>query len=200
MDNSTYHHIHQNISLEFPKENETIQGNLCKKILKPTRGLKIHERSCKNNLLDDKSKLLDEVLESSTIIIGAAENNTNRSSKVSSEGYENVVNETYEQMVFWKKNIFLIPSNSADKQFVDELTKLIECWMSNSPSSTTALKSLMLLPNLLLQTSSNKASNTINQKHLSRILELWKKGKVNALLSECIAIQNRQKTSNSNNR
>ena len=72
--------------------------------------------------------------------------------------------------------------------------------MSDSPSSTTALKSLMLLPNLLLQKSSNKSSNTINKEHLSRRLELWKEGKVNALLCESVAIQKRLETSNSNNR
>ena len=92
-------------------------------------------------------------------------------------------------MVFWKKNLFHLPSNSAGKQFVGELTKLIDCWVFDSTSSTTALKSLMLLPNLLLQKSSNKTSNTINKEHLSRRLELWKEGKINALLSKYIAIK-----------
>ena len=59
-------------------------------------------------------------------------------------------------MDFWKKNLFRLPSNSAGKQFVNELTKLIDCWMFKSLSSTTALKSLMLPPNLLLQKSSIK--------------------------------------------
>ena len=70
--------------------------------------------------------------------------------------------------------------------------------MSDSPSSTTALKSLMFLPNLLLQKSVSKTSNTINKRHLSRRLELWTEG--NALLSESIVIQKRLETSNSNNR
>ena len=56
----------------------------------------------------------------------------------------------------------------------------------------------MLFPNLLPQKSSNKASNTINKDHLSRRLELWKEGKVNTLLSECVVIQKRLETSNSN--
>ena len=72
--------------------------------------------------------------------------------------------------------------------------------MSDSPSSTTALKSLILPPNLLLQKHLNKASNTISKEHLSIRLELWNWGKVNALLSEYIAIQDRLETSNSNNK
>ena len=58
----------------------------------------------------------------------------------------------------------------------------------------------MLLPNLSLQKFSDEASNTINKEHLSRRLELWTEGKVNALLSEFVAIQKRLEASNSNNR
>ena len=58
-------------------KSETIQCNLCKKIVKSTRRLKIYQRSCKNNLLDDKNKLLDAVSESNNILIRASENNKN---------------------------------------------------------------------------------------------------------------------------
>ena len=144
--------------------------------------------------------MLYEVSESNTIVTGASENNTNKISKVPSEGHECAINEAYEHMVFWKKNNFRRLPNSAGKLFVDELTKLIDCWVSDSPSSTTALKSLILPPNLLLQKHLNKASNTISKEHLSIRLELWNWGKVNALLSEYTAIQDRLETSNSNNK
>ena len=67
-------------------------------------------------------------------------------------------------MVFWKKNLFRLPSNSASKQFVDELTKLIGCWVSDCPLSTTALKSWMLLRYLLQQKCLNKVSDTNQQR------------------------------------
>ena len=44
-----------------------------------------------------------------------------------------------------------------------------------------------------------KASNT-NKEQLSRRPELWKWGKVNPLLRECIGIHKRLETSNSNNK
>ena len=61
--------------------SETTQCNLWKKTVKFTRALNIHQRSCKNNLLNDKNKLLDEVSQSNTIVTGATENNTNKISK-----------------------------------------------------------------------------------------------------------------------
>ena len=67
-------------------KSETIQCNLCKKIVKSARELKIHQRSCKNNFLDDKNKLLDEVLESNNILSRATEYNTNKISITPSGG------------------------------------------------------------------------------------------------------------------
>ena len=86
-----------------------------------------HQSCCENNFLDDINKLLNEVSESNTIVTGASENNTNKISKVPSEGHECAINEAYEHMVFWKKNNFRRLPNSAGKLFVDELTKLIDC-------------------------------------------------------------------------
>ena len=124
-DNSSHQHIQHNILSESTMESEIIQCHLCKKIKNSTRGLKIHQKSCKNNLPDGKNKSLDEVSESNNILIRATEGNTNKISKVPLEEYKKTINETYKHMVFWKKNLFRLPSNSAGKRFVDELTKLI---------------------------------------------------------------------------
>lgn len=76
-----------------------------------------------------KNKLLDEVSESNNKVIRATEGNTNKISKASSEEYENVINEAYRHVVLWKKNLSPLSSNSAIKQFVDELTNLIDRWV-----------------------------------------------------------------------
>ena len=55
-----------------------MQYNLCKKTVKSTRGLKIHQYSCKNNLLDDKDKLLDAVPESNNVVTRSTKDNTKK--------------------------------------------------------------------------------------------------------------------------
>ena len=77
-ENSAHQHIQKNISLESPMESGTMQYNLCKKIVKSTRGLKIHQYSCKNNLLDDKDKLLDAVPESNNVVTRSTKDNTKK--------------------------------------------------------------------------------------------------------------------------
>ena len=84
--------------------------------------MKLHQRSCINDLRDDKNKLLDEVSNSNNIATRAAEDNANKISKAPSEEYENIINGAYENMVFWKKNLFRLLSDSANKQSVDEQT------------------------------------------------------------------------------
>ena len=69
-DNSTHESIQLNTSVESRMEIETIQCNLCKKTVKSTRGLKLHQRSC-------KSKLPDEISESNKLEIRSTENNIN---------------------------------------------------------------------------------------------------------------------------
>ena len=76
-----------------------------------------------------KNKLLDEVSESNNKVIRATEGNTNKISKAPSEEYENVIIEAYRHVVLWKKNLSSLSSNSAIKQFVDELTNLIDHWV-----------------------------------------------------------------------
>ena len=67
--------------------------------------MKIHQRTCKNNFLDDKNKLLDEVSESNNIVTTATENNMNKISIAPFEEYENTMNMAYKHMVCWRKKI-----------------------------------------------------------------------------------------------
>ena len=49
------------------------------------------------------------------------------------------INRSYEQIVYWRRNLFLVPSGSAGKKFVSETTRLINAFVDSS-----ALKSISL--------------------------------------------------------
>ena len=36
-----------------------------------------------------------------------------------------IINATYEEVVFWRKNLFMLPSGQAGKSFIKEMTKII---------------------------------------------------------------------------
>ena len=61
------------------------------------------------------------------------------------------INDVYEKMSVWRKNISQLPKGSTGKNFIKELNKAIDLWNNNSPLRNVALKIVMVLPNLLLQ-------------------------------------------------
>ena len=108
---------------------------------------------------------------------------------------ENVVkslNVAYEEVVFWKKNMFKLPSGASGKSFLREMTRLIENWTGMSDEmSAIALKALMVMPALLLQKPSRKSSAKQHKEYLTRRLDLWSEGNFEELLKEGRYIQHK---------
>ena len=64
--------------------------------------------------------------------------------------------------MYWRKNIFMRPNGAAGKQFVDEISKLLNIWTNDTPLKNIALKAIHLMPALLLQklSKASKAKTT----------------------------------------
>ena len=63
--------------------------------------------------------------------------------------------EAYNQIVYWRKvHIFMVPTGSAGKKFIDEISKILNLWTNNKPLKNIALKANRVMPVLLLQKSS----------------------------------------------
>ena len=105
------------------------------------------------------------------------------------------INNAYEKLVYWRKNVFKLPSGSSGKNFIKECTRLIISWTSKSAIRPIALKCLMTMPALLLKKPSKSSKSKDHVEALKRRLELWLKGDINELVLECETIQNRMKTS-----
>ena len=103
--------------------------------------------------------------------------------------FEKNVSIVYEKVVYWKKNMFLLPSGRAGKQYVDETTRLMNEWLHDSPMKDIAFKAIMIMPNLLLQKPSKKSKSKDHLKALERRIELWTSGELMELLYEAETIQ-----------
>jgi hypothetical protein len=105
------------------------------------------------------------------------------------------ISDAFEVVVHWRKNLFDMPKGAIGKSVVKEMSNLIDRWTNNSSERGFCLKSLMVLPNLLLQRSLNsknaKHQNKNNRENLIRRFQLWKDGKIDDLMLEGRAIQNR---------
>ena len=61
-----------------------------------------------------------------------------------------------------------LPKGRGGKLFVKEMTVLINSWCNKSEWRGIAMKSLMIMPSLLLQKPSPKSKNHVNKHHLER--------------------------------
>lgn len=107
------------------------------------------------------------------------------------------LNQAYEKVVYWRRNLFLVPTGNAGKQFIKETTSLINCYVDDSAMKEIALKAIMVMPALLLQKSSKTSKSKDHSNALSRRLELWKNGHIADLIAEGETIQRRLTASNS---
>ena len=74
--------------------------------------------------------------------------------------FKQIINSAYEEIVHWRKNIFLFPSGASGKQFITETTRMIDLWTNKAPVfRDIAMKILMIMPSLLLQKPSYKSTS-----------------------------------------
>ena len=107
----------------------------------------------------------------------------------SGEEFAHAVHCAYTEIVHWRRNIFLVPSGKAGKQFIKELTSLLNAYAQGSALESIALEAAMTTCTLLLQKPhpTSKARDHVNT--LERRLRAWQDGDVDGLMREGRTIQ-----------
>ena len=142
---------------------------------KTYRGTLQHMRFCKDHAIDQR--------EGTGTITGTELNNEMK--------YREEIDNAYNELMHWKRNLFDPPKGTPGKNFISELTKLINRWSSKSPNRDICIKALMVMPSLILQRISNKCKTSKIKSHVDRRLNLWKNKDVEGLLNETRTIQKR---------
>ena len=55
------------------------------------------------------------------------------------------IQDGYERIVFWKKNLFMLSTGAAIKKYIIETTKLMNGWTNNSPLKDIAFKAIQYI-------------------------------------------------------
>ena len=101
--------------------------------------------------------------------------------------------DAYENIVHWKRNLFMMPSCAAGKKYIEEIARLLKLWFQDSSLKTIALKAIQVAPALLLQKPSKTSKSKDHLVSLEMRLNLWKEGDISNLLHEGDTIQERLK-------
>ena len=102
----------------------------------------------------------------------------------------------YEQIVYWRKNLFLLPSGQVEKNFIDEISRLMIDWIHESPLKNMAFKAIMVLFRLLWQKPSRKSKSKNHFKSLENQMELWHVEEIMELVKEIETTQKDLRISN----
>ena len=105
------------------------------------------------------------------------------------EKIEKDINEIYEKIVFWRRNLFLLPTGKNGTRFIEETTRLFNEFLHDSPQKTVAMKAVMIMPSLLLQKPSRRSKARDHDIALGRRMDLWREGKFLELFEEAESIQ-----------
>ena len=101
----------------------------------------------------------------------------------------NAIQNAYEKVVGWRRNLFNIPFGASGKAFVDVLAALIKGFADATPLREIAWQAVCVACHLLLQ-KPNTAGSVLNYSQLlERRLALWSRGQISELLEESLCVQ-----------
>ena len=106
-----------------------------------------------------------------------------------------VIKAAYLEVTTWKRNIFLVPSGRVGKEFVKELTRLINAYVEASALELVALQAVMTACVLLLQKPHMGSKVKDHEAALERRLRAWHEADIDGLLREGRTIQHHISTS-----
>ena len=95
--------------------------------------------------------------------------------------YQKDLEEAYNQIVYWRKNTFMVPTGGAGKKFIDEISRLLNLWTNDTSLRNTAWKAIHVMPALLLQKPIKSSKTKDHLKALERRLRLWEEGHITNL-------------------
>jgi hypothetical protein len=102
-----------------------------------------------------------------------------------------MIDNIYDEIVQWRKNLFKLPSGKSSKIFITELTTWIDHFNKNTEYQCIALKVFMILPNLILQKPSKNSKAKEHARKVKERMTAWKEGRFMENLFECRLIQRR---------
>ena len=97
----------------------------------------------------------------------------------------------YQEVVYWRKNLFYVPYSAACQQFVSELSQLFQSYAHKSAIEPIAIKAAMVMPHLLLQKPHRNSKAKDHTSCWSCCLSEWKGGNIENLLTEAKSLRAR---------
>ena len=171
--------MNSNIAAEYDATKDEHVCTICRRPFRTGRGLNQHLRTClksTNEINKPPKPPPDEPPLPGKDHVDCSP--SYQWGKYECKIFEKNLNFVYESIVYWRKNLFLLPTGKAGKSFIDETTRLMNGWSEDSPLRQIAFKAIMVMPNLLLQKPSKNSQSKEDNVALQRRMLLWNNGMI----------------------
>ena len=98
--------------------------------------------------------------------------------------FEKNLNVIYDIIVHWKKNLFMLPTGRAGKDYIDEITQLLNVWIQDA-----RIQAIMVMSSLILQKPSRNSKAKDHSEAIRRKMILWQSGDLLQPFKEAETIQ-----------
>ena len=105
--------------------------------------------------------------------------------------FEKNLNVIYDIIIYWKKNLFMLHTGRAGKDYIDEFARLLNAWTQDSAMKHITFKVIMVMRSLILQKTSRNSKAKDHSEALRRRVTLWQSVELLQLFKEAKTIQNR---------
>lgn len=95
----------------------------------------------------------------------------------------------YDEVVRWRRNLFMVPYGAAGTAFVQEISRLVNLFVTNIDARCYVWPAIVVGCQLLLQRPFPGSKAVDHAKVLTDRLQQWSRGQLNALLDECRCLQ-----------
>ena len=102
-----------------------------------------------------------------------------------------LIDQAYQEVVHWRKNVFQVPWGTSGKQFVSELVRLFQAHAEATALESVAITAAMVMPHFLLERSNMKLKSRDHASCLTRRMASWLEGDIQGLFREARTIQSR---------
>ena len=186
--------INQQTNSENIEENANC--NICPRTFRTNRGLLQHLNYCRRrNITNNSYQTITTKNDNNGNISNSNNSNGNDIpdmieshekfywNLVAENTFEKDLNNVYEKIIHWKKNLFTRRS-----RYVEEVTRLMKLWIQDTPLKSISLKAVHVMPTLLLQKPSKSSEAKDHLQALERRIKLWDKGNTKGPLYEGMTI------------
>ena len=97
--------------------------------------------------------------------------------------------EVYNEIITWRRNLFMIPLDRSGKELVPEFAEMIGQFANGAPNGVSTWAAITVASHLLLQKPSPQSKAKDHVEHLTRRLGLWRENRLSELLDEGRCVQ-----------